>query len=185
MCNTCFVHGTWKIDNASPCFVSQSTDGGAPMLSGVVSTMFTGGMTSCPSDPTMTPTMPWSTDTLTTDCAGHYHLCVTLKAGDSKMPMDSDCTVVQTCADGDYSTALQAQKWTDLPGWMAPPTSLACAQKFQDQGGYAQLTATGTATGCGAITRTVGVITYCPQSCQANPTGAGCMNCVAGGSGTF
>ncbi|HEY2900360.1 MAG TPA: hypothetical protein VGL59_07280 [Polyangia bacterium] len=185
MCGTCFVHGNWKIDNLSPCFLSTTPgDGGAATLTTVASTVMSGGASMCP-DPTATTLPPWSTDTLTTDCPGHYHLCITLKAGSGKMPADDDCTVIQVCADGDYTTANQAQTWAALPGWKIDPANLACGQKFQDHGGYAQLTGTGNATNCGAVTRTLGTITYCPLSCQSNAPGADCMNCMAGGSGSF
>ncbi|HEX3696283.1 MAG TPA: hypothetical protein VH374_12950 [Polyangia bacterium] len=184
-CSTCFVHGNWKIDNLSPCFLSTTpADGGAATLTTVTSTVTSGGASMCP-DPAATTLPSWSTDTLTTDCPGRYHLCITLKAGNGKTPANDDCTVVQDCADGDYTTATQAQTWAGLPGWKIDPANLACAQKFQDQGGYAQLTATGTATNCGAVTRALGTITYCPLSCQSDPTGPGCTTCVAGGSGSF
>ncbi len=186
MCGTCFVHGRWQVDNLSPCFVSLSPgDGGNPILSGVVSTSVSGGASMCPTNTMMLPTVPWSTDTLTTDCPGHYRLCVTLKAGKAATPLDNDCTIAQSCAEDDYKMASVAQKWKDLPPWMTASADLPCAQQFRDGGGYAQLTATGTATNCGPITKTMALIAFCPLSCNTDPNSAACMNCKPGGTGDF
>lgn len=185
-CGTCFVHGRWQVSNLSPCFVSRTpSDGGASMVVGALSTTLSGGAAMCPANTMTTPTDPWSTDTLTTDCPGHYRLCVALKAGNAQTPLPDDCTVAASCADGDYATAGQAQPWADLPGWMAAASDLPCATKFHDHGGYAQLTATGTATGCGTVSRTVGIIVFCPLACMSNPMAPGCATCKPGGTGDF
>jgi hypothetical protein len=186
-CGSCFLKGSWKIDNLSPCFVSTApaADGGASMLAAVVSTYLEAGTSRCPEDPAALITRPWSTSTLTTDCPGRYHLCVTLKAGDAKMPGAGDCTVVQSCADDQYAVANLAQMWATLPGWRVADAALPCAQKMRDQGGYAQLTVSGTADQCGAIQKTLSVVGYCPLSCKATPNIPECMNCKTGGGGTF
>ncbi|MEA2701009.1 MAG: hypothetical protein QOI66_5280 [Myxococcales bacterium] len=195
-CGTCLVHGRWQVDNLSPCFVtvapaadagSGSADGGASpgAVAGVVSTQLSGGTASCPTDPTVKPTVPWSTDTLTTDCPGHYRLCVVLKAGNAKAPAAGDCTVVESCADDDYAVANQAQMWAKLPGWMADSGAISCAQKLHDHGGYALLTVSGTATGCGTVQKTLSTITYCPFVCMAMPTSAECGGCMSGGRSDF
>ena len=194
-CGTCVVHGRWLVDNLSPCFVTMApapdggagTDGGAGpgVIAGAISTQVSGGVVQCPADLTSKPTQPWSTDTLTTDCPGHYRLCVVLKAGNPKAPAADDCTVVESCADDDYAVANQAQMWAKLPGWIAQGAGIACAQKMHDHGGYALLTASGTATGCGTIQKTLSTITYCPFSCMAMPTSAECVGCMSGGRSDF
>src|SRR5436853_56225 len=75
-CGTCFVHGRWKVDNLSPCFNTSlgTADGGGDVVLGAVSTTLSGAMVVCPMDLTTKPTEPWSTDTLTVDCPGHYRL---------------------------------------------------------------------------------------------------------------
>jgi hypothetical protein len=178
----CFSHGSWEISNLSPCFFSVSADANT---SGAVSTIESGSEVSCPSDLTMAPTQPWSTDTLTTDCAGHYRLCYTLKAGSGSNPQPTDCIVAQSCAEGDYTTANQPQTWGDLPGWISTGTQMACAMTFNDSGGYGEKSVTGTPTGCSAITKTIGTVTYCPPSCnQPNPPSS-CSGCVSGATVGF
>jgi len=195
-CGTCLVHGRWQIDNLSPCFVSMAppTDAGASSADagasagavvGVVSTQVSGGTARCPADPTAKPTEPWSTDMLTTDCPGHYRLCVVLKAGNAKAPAPGDCTVIESCADDDYAVANQAQMWAKLPGWMAASGAISCAQKLHDHGGYALLTVSGTATGCGTVQKTLSTITYCPFACMAMPTSVDCGGCMSGGRSDF
>jgi hypothetical protein len=178
----CFSHGSWEINNLSPCFFSLSADANT---SGAVSTIESGSQVSCPSDFTTAPTQPWSTDTLTTDCAGHYRLCYTLKAGSGASPQPTDCIVAQSCAEGDYATANQPQTWADLPGWISTGTQVACAMTFNDSGGYGEKSVTGTPTGCFAITKTIGTVTYCPPSCnQPNPPSS-CTGCVSGATVGF
>src|SRR4051812_45481932 len=69
---TCFTHGKWTVDNLSPCFASDSSG----QLAGVLSTEVSGGVAMCPADLTTQPTSPWSTDSLTTNCVGHFRLCL-------------------------------------------------------------------------------------------------------------
>lgn len=179
----CVLHGKWTIDNLSPCFFNVTGDAN---VSGAISTVSNGSQVACPNDLSMAPSAPWSTDTLAAACPGHYRLCLTLKAGSAASPQASDCALAQSCAEGDYTGANQPETWPTLPSWIATGAQQACAEVFQDSGGYGELTITGTPTGCAAVTQTIGTTTYCPLSCNgANPPAA-CASCVAGGSnGSF
>jgi hypothetical protein len=174
----CFSNGTWKIDNLEPCFFSVSGEAG--VSEGAISTIADGAQVGCPADFTTAPTAPWSTDTLTTDCAGHYTLCYTLKAGSASNPQPNDCIVAQACAEGDYAMANQPQTWPDLPGWISTAAQMACATSFTTSGGYGRKSVTGTPTGCSSITKTLSTVNYCPLSCnQPNPP-ASCAGCASG-----
>ena len=181
-CGACFSAGRWQIDNLSPCFFTIGT-GTTP--NGAVSTALSGGLYMCPGDYSTAPAVPWSTDAFTTDCAGHYRLCYTLKAGDAKSPQSSDCVVSQSCAEGDYAAANQPQKWSDLPGWITTGSESACAQTFYAAGGYGEMSVSGVPVGCGQVTKTLAYVTYCAQTCLQNPSAPGCANCVPGGNGSF
>ncbi len=188
VCGTCVVHGRWKIDNLSPCFNTSvpGSDGSVEVL-GVVSTILEGTMVSCPADLSKAPAAAWSIDALTTDCPGHYRLCVTLKAGDASNPAPADCTVAQSCAEGDYAAGGQQQAWAALPGWIAVGApAIACANTMYLGGGYSELSVGGTATGCGSVSRAFARIPYCPVSCNLAPAGPGCAACSSGvGDGSF
>ena len=177
--SSCFQQGTWQIDNLSPCFYTLAVEGGTSQ--GAISTVQTGPQQyGCPSDFTAAPTATWSTDTLTTDCAGHYTLCYTLKAGSAASPQASDCVVAQACAENDYTTANQPQPWPDLPGWISSGAETECAQIFTDSGGYGEKSVSGTPTGCSALSKVLSRVSYCPLACnQPNPP-ASCAGCVSG-----
>jgi hypothetical protein len=181
MCG-CFIHGTWAISNSSPCFLSASS---GDSVSGAVSTIVEGQQFACPSDPTVLPGSPWSMDSLTADCAGHYRLCYTIKAGNSMNPQATDCVVAQACAEADYSTVNQAQAWPSLPAWIATGTQVTCAQALAQTGGYGEETVTGTPTGCTPIAKTLSRVTYCPLTCNGPNPPATCNGCMPGGSGMF
>jgi hypothetical protein len=175
---TCFQHGTWQIDNLSPCFFTLSGDAGTS--EGAISTVQNGQQFECPSDFSVAPADTWSTDTLTTDCVGHYTLCYTLKAGSAASPQANDCVVAQACAENDYTTANQPQPWPDLPGWLANGAQTECAKTFTESGGYGEKSVSGTPTGCSAISKVLGTVAYCPLGCdQPNPPAA-CAGCLSG-----
>jgi hypothetical protein len=176
-CGTCFVQATWHVDNLSPCFDEAFGDGGTETILGAVSTVLSGSLYMCPADPTTLPSQPWSTDSLTADCAGEYTLCVTLKAGNPFAPEPTDCIMAQSCAQGTYAASGQAQTWPPLPAWITDSAQLACAMALDASGGYADLSVSGTATGCGSVSKVLQRVSYCPAGCQANPSGPGCSNC--------
>jgi hypothetical protein len=178
---TCFVHGSWSLDNTAPCLLTIAVDGGHER--GAISTVESGGRATCPSDKSTVPADPWSTDTLTADCAGHYTLCYTLKAGMASNPQPTDCVLAQSCAEADYATLNQAQTWPALPGWLATSTQSACAAAFADSGGYGVKTVTGTPAGCPSISKVIGTVSYCPTNCTSSNPSPNCTTCADGTSG--
>ncbi len=178
---TCFTRGKWFVDNLSPCFASDSNG----VLLAVLSTQTSGGLAVCPADLSVKPTAPWSTDTLTTNCAGHFRLCLAIKAGDPKGPKASDCVVAQPCAEGDFSTPNVKQTWTPLEGWIASDAGVACAKDLRDNGGYGEMSVSGAANGCASFSKVLGHYTYCPSACAQGLDAGNCMGCVAGGTGNF
>jgi hypothetical protein len=171
----CLAHGDWNIDNLSPCFVMN---GATSMVSGAISTVYQGQTAMCPIDDTAAPQAPWSTDTFETDCAGHYRLCFSLRAGDAMNPKPTDCLVAVSCAESDYATPDVTQAWPPLPSWITTGAETTCAQNMAATGGYGIMTATGTPTGCGAVTKAIAIFSYCPLSClppacTCQPTGSG------------
>jgi len=178
--SSCFVHGSWQIDNVEPCFFTVAgADAGTS--EGAISTVQSGPQQfQCPSDFTAAPADSWSTDALTTDCVGHYTLCYTLKAGSGTNHQPNDCVVAQVCAENDYIAANQLQPWPDLPGWLATGSQTACAQAFTESGGYGVKSVSGTATGCGAIAKILSTVTYCPLACNGPNPPASCASCASG-----
>ncbi len=177
----CFSHGKWQVDNLSPCFFAQS---GMPDGSGgAISTVGSAGAYMCPADLTTVPSTPWSTDTVTTDCEGHFKLCLTLKAGDAKNPQTTDCVVASSCTEADYTTPKMAQTFPPLPAWLS--TNTTCTAQFAATGGYGEMSVTGETVTCDMVQSVFNRVQYCPLSCQTTPTDPMCANCMAGGSGNF
>ena len=184
----CFSQGQWKLANLSPCFAQYGSD---PTYYAVSSTL-SGTNVVCPpvvAPPEPVPSAPWSTDTLNVDCAGHFKLCYEIKAGSASAPSASDCSVAKVCVSGDYPTANMDTPFPSLPGWSGSDS--ACATKFVASGGYGEMSVVGEDILCDAIDDGKGNafvfnrVSYCPLSCNTNPSGAGCANCNTGGSGTF
>jgi hypothetical protein len=189
----CFSGGQWKLANLSPCFVSW--DNYATYYA--VSTYIDGaGKAQCPSNipqnppPTPQPGKTFTTDTITTDCAGHFKLCYALKAGAAATPHPTDCELVKVCTEGDYLVADVEQAFPDLPAWTSPNT--ACATQFATTGGYGEMSVVGLSVRCDAVDDGAGQpyvfnrVQYCPLCCnQGTCSGAQCENCNQGGSGNF
>lgn len=172
---TCFSGGTWKIANLSPCFMGSGSS-----YSGAVSTLpnYDSSGASHPTCPPggTEPTENWSTDTLNVDCAGHFKLCYTLKAGDAKAPSPSDCILTQQCAESDYTTPNKDQKWPDLSHWSSSDAS--CATKFATVGGYGEMSVVGTSAECDHVEKVFNRVTYCKLG-STDPS------CGSGGGGSF
>jgi hypothetical protein len=190
----CFSMGRWAIDNLSPCFVSYGAGGGPPTYA--VSTYIdSAGNAQCPSSigatppPAPQPGTDWSTDSLTVDCAGQFHLCYTLRAGNAMTPHDTDCVVAETCVDTWYPTAGVMQTLPPLPSWTS--TDSACAGSFASTGGYGEMSVQGFSIECDEVGDVGGGryvfnrVNYCPLACNTDPTGPGCTGCMMGGSGSF
>jgi hypothetical protein len=183
----CFSAGQWKLDNLSPCFFSDNMN--TPGNLGATSTTLSGNMVQCPSEmgtPLVPPNMPWSNDTVTADCAGHFRICYALKAGDAKNPSPKDCTVSQVCTEADYTQVNMPQQFPPLPAWATTDqAAIACAQKFATSGGYGEMSVTGKTITCDTFSRVFNRVNYCPLSCNQNPNGPNCQGCGNGGGGNF
>lgn len=182
---TCFSGGSWKIANLSPCFYSDSTG-----VIGAVSTIPTydssGAVTNivCPSTFDK-PTANWSKTSLTVDCAGHFKLCFTIKAGDAKAPKDTDCVVTKQCVEGDYTTINKEQPFGELPAWINKDP--ACSAQFDKIGGYGEMSVDGTSVECDEVKKIFNRVPYCPTKCNdpAHKADAECVSCGSGGGGSF
>ncbi len=187
----CFSGGTWAIANLEPCFYGASTSSPTGAVSTIPTYDSSGSVTAitCPSPGSgggvTAPSTPWSHTTLKTDCAGHFRLCYTLKAGDSKNPQPTDCTITSVCAEGDYTTANVVQPWPDLPSWVAPDSASSCIQQFNATGGYGEMSVVGTSVECNGVNKVFNRVGYCSSACTQNPSAPGCVGCSSGGSGSF
>jgi hypothetical protein len=189
----CFSGGQWKLENLSPCFGAMQGD--PPGSLGAVSTIFDGKQGQCPQmnqNGFIKPTQPWSKNTLKVDCAGHFKLCYTLKAGDAKNPQPSDCTLIEVCTEADYPKPDVDQPFPDLPAWLADSTAQkSCAVKFAGTSGYGEMSVIGLSVECDVVDNGSGGrkvfnrVQYCPLSCNTNPNAPECKNCMSGGSGSF
>jgi hypothetical protein len=188
----CFSAGTWALENLGPCFVTNS---GTGQVAYTISTDPATGQ--CPAGLTLDPPGPgghphatWTNDTLQVDCEGRFELCYTLRAGNADDPQPTDCEIVRVCT-GDfwYETRDVVQTLPPLPAWVS--TNNACAQQFNDTGGYGEMSVRGLSAECDPIDDGSGAeyvfnrVNYCPNDCAERPTDPDCMNCGRGGSGTF
>ena len=181
----CFSAGQWKLDNLTPCFYDS---GGGIGSGGVTSSTLSNNMISCPSvmGQLMKPNMPWSNDTISADCAGHFKLCYALRAGNAMMPTPQDCTIVQVCVEADYTQTNMPQKMPPLPAFLASDNAaVACALKFAKTGGYGEMSVVGETVTCDKFNRTFNRVNYCPFSCNQNPNDPMCKSCGNGGGGNF
>jgi hypothetical protein len=181
---TCFSGGRWDLANLSPCFIGTGTT-----ITGAVSTLPNydssgAAHPACPTDGKK-PSVPWTKTTLKVDCTGHFKLCYTLKAGDAKAPLATDCVVTQQCAEGDYVKADVVQAWGDLPAWES--TDAACASKFYTSGGYGEMSVVGTSVECDHVEKVFQVTPYCPSYCNdgTHASDPVCASCSAAGGGGF
>jgi hypothetical protein len=179
----CFSGGRWDLANLSPCFFGDGTG----KTIGVVSTLPNydasgSAHPACPATPDK-PATAWSHTSLKTDCAGHFKLCYTLKAGDVKNPLPTDCVVTTQCAEADYTTPNATQAWGDLAAWKG--TDVACAEKFNTTGGYGEMSVAGTSIECDGVDKVFNRVGYCSSTCNANPSAPGCAGCSTGGGGNF
>lgn len=179
----CFSKGQWKIDNLVPCYANNN------------GTYFATSTACNGSVPPMTqPTAPWSPDTVTVDCAGHFKLCYSIKVGDAKNPTPQDCTISTVCTEADYVEANKPQKFPDLGGWVSSPSASTCVQKVMDTANpaptYGEMTVVGKSVRCDDISDNgqplvFNRIPYCLLGCQPGSTDPKCAGCQPTGSGTF
>jgi hypothetical protein len=177
----CFSRGRWDIKNLSPCFY------GSPAGSqGAASTYIdANGRAQCQSGlrPPMLPSQPWSTNTVTVDCVGHFKLCYTLKAGKADNPQPTDCKLAESCTEADYPKIDVPQAFPVLPAWSN--ADAACAMKFADSG-YGEMSVVGKSVLCENVGPKVFLrVQYCPLRCNTMPNLPECKDCMQGGGGDF
>jgi hypothetical protein len=173
----CFSSGTWKLNNLAPC-IQRGT---ATYL--YSSKLTTAGTIDCgvgsSSGQPPVPSGNWTEDTLNVDCGGQFKLCFTIKAGDVNNPKPDDCAITQSCLDVWYPQAGVDQKLPDLPAWSSNES--ACAAKFDQSGGYGEMSVIGKSIECDAVDDGMGhpYVFYRTDYCP--PT----QDCSVGGSGMF
>ena len=179
----CFSAGRWAVDNVVPCFYTYNG-----VQIGAASSVITAGKPTCTSmvSPVKPPTSAWSPNSIKVDCAGHWKLCYTLKAGDAKNPMTSDCVIAQVCSEGDYAKADETTMLPALPAWATTTADqVACANKFRTTGGYGEMSVDGKSITCDVVSKVFNRINYCPLSCNDTPMAPECASCKSDGSGNF
>jgi hypothetical protein len=165
----CFSSGYWDVTNLVVCgSINNTTYTG---FSGPLPDSM--GMIDC--SMMMPAGSNWSDDTLKVDCAGHFKLCYTVKAGKFDAKTAGDCVLTKVCAEGDYLNVNQTQPWTPVPSWVSNDS--ACVMAFFTTGGYGEMSVVGTSLTCEPIPDHVfQTVRYCGQ----NEPG-----CMAGGGGPF
>jgi hypothetical protein len=202
----CFSVGSWKLANLSPCFIVYNGDEMNPypvstVTDGTGQNMKPVGQSDCPTIPQAQPAPPpkpagnWTTDTLTSDCAGHFKLCYQLKAGDFKNPLPTDCAIMdKICVEADYIKENVEQTFPPLPSWTSTSMNTACAYKWRTSGGYGEMTVVGESVLCDKVDDGKGNafvfnrIQYCATKCETEPaksTDPDCTSCKQDGSGVF
>ncbi|MDH5491969.1 MAG: hypothetical protein OEY14_08440 [Myxococcales bacterium] len=189
----CFSEGQWLIDNLSPCFIDFGADG----VWAVSTFIGPDGLAHCPTSvmapppPVPEPGTTWSTNRLRVDCEGEFRLCFTIKTGVATAPSPTDCVVAEVCTDAWYETRDTIQEIAALPSWVG--ADAACAESFQTDGGYGEMSVSGVSVECDPIDDGSGAryvfnrVGYCPSIC-GTPAGSGmdvCASCGMGGSGSF
>ncbi len=189
---SCFSSGSWVLDNTSPCFITYGGSSDTYAVSTIPDGM---GGAACPDvgsmPPPPAPGEDWSPNRLTVDCEGRFELCYVIKAGDAQAPSPSDCVLTSVCTEAWYMERNVTQEFPPLPSWSS--SDPACARRFQDTGGYGEMTVFGTTLDCEVIDDDLGSplvfnrVSYCPSCCNDDSCtdGFDCSACRTGGSGSF
>lgn len=191
----CFSAGQWNIENLTPCTYKFCS----PACQFATTSAYqdgTGASQCGSTNPPTQPTQDWSKDTLKVDCAGHFKLCLRIRAGVFETPSPNDCILGEVCTEDDYKVANVVQPWKNLPGWLGKDS--ACSQKWFEtpdnvSPGYAEMIVKGQSVRCDPIDDGNGGdlifnrVKYCPQSCNdpANAKTPECVACQQAGSGSF
>jgi hypothetical protein len=172
----CFSDGTWTFENLVPCtdtfadrvyLYSSHPDGKGGWICNANDV-----------EPPAAPPEDWTASTLKVGCAGHFTLCFTIKAGNVANPLPTDCVINRQCVDAIYETEGEVMKLPNLKGWASDDA--ACGQRFQDVGGYGEMSVKGQSAQCDGIDDGQGgeYVFQRPGYCKEG-------RCATGGSGTF
>ena len=125
--------------------------------------------------PQPTPALPWSSLKVSSQCAGTGQFCVAVRAGE---PGSEDCQLARVCSAVDYLGGQQIVDLAALPSWVAE--SSACAQRYENEGGYLEFEIESAQLGCDRGDGSKKVVPLCPVRCQTDPSGANCETCGNG-----
>lgn len=193
----CFSAGLWNIANTSPCL--RTANGSTYYAYSTVSDEALGCGNGGPpvSAEGVAPPGIWSSNTLKVDCAGTFHLCYRIRAGNYGAPSANDCILGEVCTDAQYDVANVEQKLPDLATWAGKDP--VCAKKWEVDTpenvspGYGEMIVKGQTVRCDAIDDGNGNefvfhrVQYCPRMCRdaANAGAPECVACQLAGSGEF
>lgn len=173
---TCDCPIDWSLDNSSLC-VAPHTSYSPPVI--FSSHLDDGGEVAC--DPTVRFPQPvsqlrWSTQEITSRCAGKGTLTFRIRSGKAKSASDDDCILTEQSFDFDYKQANRALALDDVGAWSAQ--SEACSRAFESEGGYFEFRVESEALGCGAVGEKVNYIDICLATCEGDASRPGCEACA-------
>lgn len=117
----------------------------------------------------------WSTQHISSRCAGKGTLTLRIRQGRAKSASSADCVLAEQTLDFDYTRANNALSLPSLAAWSA--TDEACSRAFETSGGYFEFRLESEKLGCGAADEKVNYVDICLASCMDDPTRAGCEAC--------
>jgi hypothetical protein len=121
------------------------------------------------------PAQPWSSARISSPCAGAGMLCVRVRSGDVRAAQPSDCTLTERCVSFDYPVPNLIREVAPVGAWVAE--SDACAQRYEQQGGYIEFRVDSAQLGCGEGAERITRVAVCPTRCQADARMPGCEAC--------
>lgn len=190
----CFSQGEWKLANLTTCFIHTGDPATPQNVYALAAPLDQNNQPLCSAQgnpPFKPPSDTWTADSLNVDCAGHFKLCFELKAGNFDDPKPTDCSLAKVCVEADYEKENVEQAFPPLPSWYS--TDTACGYKWEEEGGYGEMTVIGKSVRCDEIDDGSGNsfvfnrVRYCPKKCRSgqNPDDPECKACQAAGSGKF
>lgn len=127
-------------------------------------------------NPQPQPAMPWSALRASSQCAGTGQFCVTVWAGE--VGGADDCELTRVCSAVAAPGGQQVVDLAALPSWTA--ASSACAQRYEQEGGYLEFSVDSEQLGCEREDGSKRVVPLCPSRCQTDPSGPNCDSCGNG-----
>lgn len=166
-----------QIDNLAVCIAPSSAFGPAHVYSTSLRESDRRPVCEPFASPQPVPAAAWSKLRVSAPCVGEGQLCVTVRAGRLDATSADDCVLAQRCSSVAYASPNQVAEVAPLAGWLAE--SSACAVRYEQLGGYIELTLDSQSLGCGmgSGTQRVTRVAVCPPRCEREPQAAGCEVC--------
>lgn len=166
----------WVVDNSALC-VAPHTSYSPPVI--FSSHMDEAGKVAC--DPTLrfpqpVSSEPWSTQSITSRCAGQGTLTLRIRQGSVKHASADDCVLSEQTFDFDYAQANKTLELAPIDAWSAQDE--ACSRAFEAEGGYFEFRVQSEKLGCGAADDKANYVDICLAACGDDPTRAGCEACA-------